>query len=121
MGHWCRICCSEKPNEKFSEKGHRNHICKACSQKPKEEIEEIEQSEEIFNYLNQSNISKKNIARLKKLVTSENDHISELANIALEVGLIKPRKKRRLKFLAKENRQLLYKLKKSGLIFAHHW
>jgi len=121
MGHWCRICGRARPNEKFSGKGHKNHICKECSRKPKAEIDEIDQTEEIFNYLKQSNISKKNIARLEKLACSQNQEISELANIVLEVARIKPHKKRRLKFLAKENRELLSKLENSGLIMAHHW
>lgn len=121
MGYWCRICGRTRPNEKFTGKGHKNHICKECSHKPKEEIDEIEQSEEIFNYLRQSNITNKNISRLQKLVCSENKEISELAGIVLEVARVKPHKKRRLKFLAKENRELLYKLEESGLIMAHHW
>lgn len=120
MGHWCRICGCTKPNENFSGKGHKKHICKECCRKPKEEIEEIEQSEEIFNYLGQSNISKKNISRLQKLVCAQNKKIAEMAEIVLEVGLVKPRKKRRLKFLAKQNRQLLSKLEDTGLIMAHH-
>ena len=99
MGHWCRICGSTKPNEKFSGKGHKNHICKECNRKPKEEIEEIEQSEEIFNFLSQSNISKGNISRLQKLVCSGNKDIAEMANIVLEVARIKSHKKRRLKLL----------------------
>ena len=121
MGHWCRICGRTRPNEKFSGKGHKNHICKECSRKPKEEIDEIDQTEEIFNYLNQSNISKKNIVRLQKLACSENRKISEMANIVLEVARIKPHKRRRLKYLAKENRDLLLKLESTGLIMAHHW
>ncbi len=121
MGHWCRICGNTKPNEKFSGKGHRNHICKECSKRPKEEIDQIDQSEEIFNFLRQSNISKKNISRLKQLTNSENNKISELANIVLEAAIIKPHKKRRLKFLAKENRALLQKLEITGLIVAHHF
>lgn len=121
MGHWCRICGGIRPNEKFSGKGRKNHICRDCSRKPKEEIEEIEQAEEIFNYLRQSNITKKNISRLQKLAVSENRHISEMASIVLEVARIKPHKKRRLKFLARENRELLVKLAETGLIAAHHW
>jgi len=120
VGHWCRICSHTKPNEKFSGKGHENHICKECSRRPKEEIEAIEQSAEIFNYLSQSNISKKNISRLRKLAASENKDIAEKAGIVLEVALIKPYKNRRLKFLARENRQLLVKLRNSGLIMAHY-
>lgn len=120
MGHWCRICGVIKPNEKFSAKGHKNLICNECSRKPKEEIEHIHQSEEIFNFLNQSNISKKNISRLKQLAMSENMEISELAIIVLEVAKIKPHKKGRLKYLAKVNKELLRKLEITGLVVAHH-
>ena len=31
MGHYCRICGRTRANEKFSGKGHKNHICKDCS------------------------------------------------------------------------------------------
>ena len=30
QGHYCRICDSYKANEKFSGKGHAQHICKSC-------------------------------------------------------------------------------------------
>lgn len=30
-GFYCKICSQHKANEKFSGKGHANHICKACS------------------------------------------------------------------------------------------
>jgi len=119
-GHYCRICSTIKPNEKFSNKGHRNHICKECSRKPKVEINEIDMEQEIFGYLKQSHISDKNVKRLKLLVNSESDKIAELANIVLEVANVKPYKKRRLKVLARERRDLLEKLEETGLILAHH-
>jgi RimJ/RimL family protein N-acetyltransferase len=31
QGHYCYVCAEYKPNEKFSGKGHANHICKDCS------------------------------------------------------------------------------------------
>jgi len=119
-GHYCRICGAIKPNEKFSGKGHRNHICKECSRKPKVEINEIDMEQEIFRYLKQSHISDKNVKRLKLLVNSESDKIATLANIVLEVASVKPYKKRRLKVLARERRDLLEKLEETGLILAHH-
>ena len=30
QGHYCRICGCYKANEKFSGKGHAQHICKSC-------------------------------------------------------------------------------------------
>ena len=29
-GHYCKVCGTRKPNEKFSGKGHRIHVCKSC-------------------------------------------------------------------------------------------
>jgi len=121
MGHWCRICGKIKPNEKFSGKGHKNHICKQCAAKPKEEIDEIDQKEEIFGFLKQSHISAKNIGRLQKLGASENSGVAKIANIVLEVAKVKPYKKRRLKVLARERKDLLEQLEETGLIYAHHY
>ena len=121
MGHWCRICKQILPNEKFSGKGHRTHICKECNKLPTDKRTEVEQEDEIFGYLKQSNISSKNLSRLKTLSESSNIKIANLAKIAYEIGCLKPHKKRRLKFLAKENKILLKKLEETGLIFAHHY
>ncbi len=117
MGHWCRICGNNLPNERFSGKGHKTHICKKCSQKPKEEILHTDQEMEIGDFLRQSNISKKNISRLRKLAQSENEDIAEQASTVLEIALVKPGKKKRLRFLATKHRHLIEKLEKTGLIF----
>ena len=120
-GHYCRICSNRKPNEAFSGKGHRTHVCKKCARLPKEKQEEIKCKDEILNYLHQSHISDKNVSRLRKLVVSPNEQISELAGIVLEVAEINPYKKKRLKELAMKNRDLLHKLEETGLIVAHGW
>ena len=118
MGHWCRICDTIKPNEKFSGKGHKNHICKKCAKKPKEEIDAINKQAEIFGFLKQTHISAKNIRRLQKLSTSENEGIAEIASIVLDVAKVTPYKKNRIKGLARERKELLEKLEKTGLIFS---
>lgn len=87
---------------------------------PKNERESIEQKDEIFNFLEQSHISKKNITRLNLLVESPDNEVSSLAGIVLEVAKVKPYKKKRLKFLAKERRDLLEKLDETGLVLAHY-
>ncbi|MCP3883535.1 MAG: hypothetical protein GY701_34810 [Sulfitobacter sp.] len=120
MGHYCRICGRTRPNEKFSGKGHRDHVCKDCTRLPKENRDAIEQKEEIFNYLKQSHISAKNTARLRRLAASSNREIAELATIVIEVAKVKPYKRRRLKVLARQRRDLLDALERTGLIAAHH-
>ena len=119
MGHYCRICGRSKPNEKFSGKGHKNHVCKNCTKKPKEERNKIEHKEEIINFMSQSNISKKNISRLKTLSSSTDSEVAELARIVFEVAQLRPHKKNRLKHLFKERKDLCRKLEKMGLIFAY--
>ena len=110
-----------RPNEAFSGEGHRNHICRSCSRLPKNEMDSIDQKDEIFSFLGQSHISQKNISRLNSLVGSPDEEVAKLAEIVLAVAKVKPYKKKRLKFLAREHRDLLEKLDETGLIFAHHY
>lgn len=121
MGHYCRICGRARPNEAFSGKGHRTQVCKQCARMPKEKRDAIEEQEEIFGFLKQSHISEKNVARLKTLAASANSQTAELAGIVLEVAWVKPYKRRRLKVLARERKDLLQKLRETGLIFAHDY
>jgi len=88
---------------------------------PKEERDAVDQEEEIFGYMEQSHISDKNVKRLQILSASENERIAELAAIVLEVAKVKPYKKRRLQVLARERRDLLDDLERTGLIYAHQW
>ncbi len=87
---------------------------------PRDKRAAIEQEDEIFGYLKQSHISEKNVKWLQSLGASDNDRIAELAQIVLEVARVKPYKRRRLKVLARERRDLLDKLRDTGLIYAHH-
>jgi len=119
-GHYCRICGSVRPNEKFSGRGHRIHVCKECARLPKEERDAIEHREEILNYLRQSHISPRNVSRLKELMEGPNEEVAALASLVLEVASVRPYKKRRLKILAKERRDLLERLAETGLTLAHH-
>ncbi|MCL2305650.1 MAG: cupin domain-containing protein [Planctomycetaceae bacterium] len=36
-GHYCRVCCRRRANEKFSGKGHARHICKDCAKEQRAE------------------------------------------------------------------------------------
>lgn len=119
MPHSCRICGRMRPNEKFSGKGHRSHICKDCQKMPKEERDAIDQYREIYGYLKQSHISSKNLIRLRQLASSANQQTALMAQVALDVAQIKPHRRGRLKHIAAVNRELLGKLEDTGLIQAH--
>jgi len=88
---------------------------------PRDKREALEQEEELFTYMKQSQMSEKNIGRLTTVAASENPRIAELAGIVLEVTKLNPYMKRRLKALARERRDLLEALDRTGRILAHHW
>jgi hypothetical protein len=51
MGHYCRICRRQQPNEQFSGKGHKIHVSKRCKAMPKSERQVIENLDDIFRLL----------------------------------------------------------------------
>jgi hypothetical protein len=119
MGHYCKICGRERPNEQFSGKGRKIHVCKRCNAKPKSERQAIEDTDSIFGFMQQSHISEKNVARLKTMTKSKNSRVASLAAVVLKVAEVKPYKTRRLKFLAKMHPEILRYLEKTGLIVAY--
>ena len=116
VGHYCRICHRERANERFSGKGHRDHVCKECKRLPHATRRHVEEVEEILGFLTQSHISDKNIGRLKILVESSDQELSSLASAVLEIGQLRPYKRRRLKVLAKEHKDLFARLEELGLL-----
>ena len=111
MPHYCRICDRGRPNEKFTGRGHRDHICKDCQRLPRSEREQIEQMDELFGFLEQSNISAKNIARLEILIHRNDNEVKRLAALVLDIARVKPHKRRRWKFLAQNHPVLFARLK----------
>jgi hypothetical protein len=111
VGRYCRICGCERPNEQFSGKGHKIHVCKRCKARPKSERQAVEDRDDIFAFLEQSHISEKNVARLERIAKSDNPQVASLAAIVLDVARVKPHKTRRLKFLAQKRPELLGKLR----------
>ena len=116
MGHYCRICGRHRPNEKFSGKGHNIHVCKNCMQLPKEKRQFIEERDEIECFLSPSNISEKNLDRLKILTASPNSEIARMATLVWEISKVHPYKRKRLSFLVRERKDLIIQLEEKGLI-----
>ena len=106
MGHYCRICDRSRPNEKFSGRGHRIHVCKECQRLPRAERDSIERGDELHGFLRQSFISAKNTARLQKLARHEDHQIAELAALILEIARVLPGKRNRWPKLAQRHRPL---------------
>jgi len=117
MPHYCRHCERYLANERFTGRGHHQHLCKECSRRPKGEIKKADQLREIAGFLRQSHISSKNCERLIVLTESGDKEVSQLAELVARVASVCPYKRRRLKNLARKNRELIRLLEEAGLIF----
>jgi hypothetical protein len=71
---------------------------------------------DIERFLHQSNISARNIARLKRLCGSPSEEVRRKAALVLEVAKARPGKRRRWGFLARSNPALLDRLTEEGLL-----
>jgi hypothetical protein len=67
--------------------------------------------DELYGFLEQSNISGKNIARLEILAQHASSEVKDLALLILEVARVKPHKRRRWKFLEQNHSALFLRLK----------
>ena len=106
MGHYCRICGRSRPNEQFSGRGHRIHVCKKCQRMPREKRDRIERCDELHRFLHQSVISARNVARLETLTGHEDHQLAELAALILEIARVLPGKRNRWLKLARHHRPL---------------
>src|SRR5215470_17003220 len=88
---------------------------------PKGDRPVIENLDDIFGFMRRSHISEKNVARLERMVKSENPHVASLAAIVLKVARLKPHRRRRLTFLAQRHPELMQELEDAGLVPAQSW
>ena len=115
-GHYCWACQSYRPNEKFTGKGHKNHICKKCSCKPAEYLNKIRFTEEMIEYWSQKSISKKNVTRLEELASSSIEDVATLASVILKVAIKYPNRKKRISQVVRNSKELIPELEKAGLL-----
>ena len=108
MGRGCSICLRERPNEWFGGgKGMRSHVCKRCRRDhSKDEIRCQLATDEVFGFLSQSNISKKNIKRLESLKELDNEEFQEIRSLVLAIAKTHPRSKKRWKAIRKNRLDL---------------
>ena len=92
----------------------RRVVCKKCRSRPKEERNRALWLDEVLGFLDQSNISTKNIERLRRLEECGIDDVIEVATFVRQVAKAKPRKKRRWKWL-REKRLDLFAIKSQRL------
>jgi hypothetical protein len=116
MGRNCKVCGGHRPHECFGGKGLRSVVCNRCRKLPKSDQESFLLTDEIVGFMYQSNISKKNMERLRKLQAMDDGKVAELATIVLQIAHIKPTKKKRSKLLFEKFRHLHDQAHDLGLI-----
>lgn len=102
-GHYCVVCASVLPNEKFSGKGHSRHICKKCSKKSSEEQDEQIKINKIYGMTRFMNLSKNNKKQLDKYLNDDSKRVREAAKSVIEEF-------EELKRIRKEDDQLVEKI-----------
>ncbi len=116
MGRFCILCSRVRPNEAFGGKGKRARICRRCRALPAAQRDALQSEHEILGFLEQSHVSDKNIARLRALASSRNSRIANLAVVVLNVSLVTPYRRHRIRTLARQYRHLLARMEKTGLV-----
>lgn len=116
VGRFCLLCERIRPNEAFGGKGRRARICRKCRRMPREKQDALLHECEIRSFLRQSHISKRNIARLQLLAGSKNHQIGDLAALMVDVAQAAPYRRRRIRTLARERRDILKRMETAGLI-----
>jgi hypothetical protein len=117
MGHYCRHCGRTRPNEAFSGRGHRSHLCKDCKRRPKIEIATADHLDELHGFLfRQSHISQKNIKRLGVLMKSGVPEVATAARLLHEIASVYPHKRRRFKRMCRTHPELMRRLGEAGFI-----
>jgi len=83
-GHYCVVCASVLPNEKFSGKGHSRHICKKCSKKSSADQDEQIKVNKIYGMTRFMNLSKNNKKQLDKYLYDDSQRVREAAKSVIE-------------------------------------
>lgn len=118
MSHFCFMCERYRPNEQFSGRGHKRHLCKTCQKLPKETREARQTLLDLHQMLRQSHISDENLKQLEAWIESHDPEVQRQAWLVREVALAKRHKRKRLALVAKERPELLPELEDTGLIHA---
>ena len=96
MGRVCDICGRERPNEAFGGgRGPRSHVCNRCMMMPKQRRQVILAELELSAFLGQTNISERNISRVRQVAQHPNPDVAALGTAMLDAVLSAPPIKKR--------------------------
>ena len=116
MGRYCILCDRVRPSEAFGGgKDRRARICAKCRCLSRDQQNALLHEREILGFLSQSHISDTNAGRLRVLAGSANPRIARLAALVLDVAAFAPYRRRRIRALARQRRDLLKRMEDAGL------
>lgn len=92
-------------------------ICAKCRRRPNAERQRILATEEVHGFLEQSDISQKNITRLEQLAAIEDTEFQELRNLVLKIATVVPGKRERWKKMRVRHPGLFQLAVRSNLVF----
>jgi len=82
----------------------------------KAERRKILLTDEVYGFLEQSNISKKNVARLKVIEECGIEEVVQLAAVVREIALVKPHPRKRWGFIRRQHPEIYQRAADIGLI-----
>ena len=100
MPHYCWMCGRSRANERFSGRGHRDHVCGDCQKLPAAEKDRRRALNHLRDMLEQSRISEKNVRYLRALALSPAPDVAQWAAVLLEIARIHPGRRHRRRCLA---------------------
>lgn len=116
-GHYCWMCRSILPNQSFSGKGHRNHICKKCQKLPVAQRQAQRDQDFLFNLMDQKNISGGNRKTLEEMIVRSDGVVQKQAEAILKMARLLPRRKKRMGRLRHQHRDLFDELVELELLY----
>jgi hypothetical protein len=109
------MCGRLRANERFSGRGHRDHVCKECQRLPAAEKERRRALIDMAGMLEQSRISEKNVRYLHSLAASPTAEVAEWAAVLLEIARLHPGRRHRLGHL-KRHPDLWARMHRLGIV-----
>lgn len=119
MPHYCWLCGRSRANERFSGRGHRDHVCRECQKLPAAEKNRRRALVHMEGILGQSRIAEKNVRYLRSLAPSRAADVAEWAAVLLEIARVHPGRRNRLRRL-KRHPELWARMRRLGMVEDFH-
>jgi len=119
MLHFFWMCGRSLANERFSGRGHRDHVCRECQKLPAAEKVRRRALNHMEGMLEQSRISEKNVSHLRSPASSPAADVAEWAAVLLDIARLHPGRRHRMRRL-KRYPELWARMYRLGIVEDFH-